>query len=114
MNELIEKVLILGFEDLDDRAVEVFKVTHSWQASRNRNAATSPALFFSGIYVNDESEEQIEFVLVNEAGTGPCRCHLRQAYRRYVDESCKLANRSERMRAVAAGRSRVCPEALRK
>jgi hypothetical protein len=49
----------------------------------------NPALFFSGVYANDDSEEQIEFTLVNDAGTKAVSVPLERAYRRYVDELCK-------------------------
>ena len=87
MNELIEKVLILD-EDLDDRAVEVFKVALIANIAESRRG-NNPALFFSGIYATDGSEEQIEFALVNEAGTRAVSVPLGQAYRHYVDEFCK-------------------------
>ena len=86
INELIEKVLILD-ADLDDRAVEVFKVALMASIEESQRG-DNPALFFSGIYANEESEEQIEFALVNEAGTRAVAVPLEQAYRRYVDEFC--------------------------
>jgi len=86
MNELIEKVLLLD-ADLDDRAIEMFKlavVANIEESQRGNN----PQLFFSGIYANDESEEQIEFALVNEAGTKAVSMPLDQAYHRFVVEFC--------------------------
>ena len=87
MNELIEKVLLID-ADLDDRAVEMFKValmTNIEESQRGDN----PALFFSGIYANDESDEQIEFALVNEASTKAVSVPFEKVYHRFVDEFCK-------------------------
>jgi predicted RNA-binding Zn-ribbon protein involved in translation (DUF1610 family) len=86
MNELIEKVLLID-ADLDDRAVEMFKVALMANIEESQRG-DSPALFFSGIYANDESEEQIEFALINEAGTSAVSVPVEKAYRRYVDEIC--------------------------
>ena len=111
MNELIEKVLILE-EDLDDRAVEIFKVALMASIEESQRGG-NPELFFSGIYVNDESEEQIEFALVNEAGTRAVSVPLKQAYRRYVDEVGKHLPTivSECGRWLRVDR-RLCPELL--
>ena len=87
LNELIEKVLILD-EDLDDRAVEVFKSALLANLDESQRG-DHPALFFSGIYTNDDAAEQIEFALVNAAGTSAVSVPLQLAYRRYVDEICR-------------------------
>jgi hypothetical protein len=87
MNELIEKVLLLD-ADLDDRATEMFKVALMANIEESQRGE-NPELFFAGIYANDESEEQIEFALVNEAGTKAVSVPLEKAYRRYVDEICR-------------------------
>ena len=87
VNELIEKVLILD-ADLDDRAVELFKVAlmASIEESQRGN---NPALFFNSTYANDNSEEQVEFVLVNAAGTRAVSVPLEKAYNGFVNEFCK-------------------------
>jgi len=87
MNELIEKVMILD-SDLDERAVELFKISlmASIEESQRGN---NPALFFSGIFASDKSEEQIEFALVNEASTKAVSVPLEKVYHRFVDEFCK-------------------------
>lgn len=87
MNELIEKVLLLD-AGLDDRAVEMFKLAvmaNIEESQRGKN----PKLFFSGIYADEKSEEQIEFALVNEAGTKAISVPLEQAYNRFLNEFCK-------------------------
>ncbi len=86
VNELIEKVLILD-ADLDDRAVEMFKVplmSNIDEIQRDSN----PELYFSEIYADEESQEMIRFVLVNEAGTSSISVLLEDVYREFVDKFC--------------------------
>src|SRR5208282_4358612 len=83
MNELIEKILLLD-ADLDDRAVETFKLAVMANIGESQRGE-KPQLFFNGVYMNDESQEQIEFALVNEAGARAVSMPLELAYHRFVN-----------------------------
>jgi len=87
LNGLIEKILILD-ADLDDRAIEIFKfvVMANIEESQRGN---DPQLFFRAVRTDVESHEQIEFVLVNEAGTASVSVSLEHAYQQVVNELCK-------------------------
>jgi predicted RNA-binding Zn-ribbon protein involved in translation (DUF1610 family) len=87
MNELIEKVLVLD-ADLDDRAVEIFKSALMTKIEESQRG-DDPQLFFSRIYMDERSREQIEFALVNEAGTSCVSVPLEQSYQRFVDDACR-------------------------
>ncbi|MGO9113929.1 MAG: CpXC domain-containing protein, partial [Thermoguttaceae bacterium] len=78
MTKLIEKVLLVD-AGLDDRAIEIFKFAVMANIEESQRG-DNPQLLFRGVCPDEVSQEQIEFALVNDAGTSSVLISLDQAY----------------------------------
>ena len=82
---MIEKILLWD-ADLDDRAIEIFKVL-LLQEIDDSQKGDDPEVFFSGMSFEPDSEAAMEFALVNESGAMDLSVPA-ETFRNFENEFC--------------------------